>query len=406
MTPFDPIALKSQFPIFQKHPDLVYLDNASTTQKPRRVIEATRRYYEEYASNVHRAAYAISAQAEAAFEAGRDAVKGFLNAAAREEILFVRGATEGVNLVAQTFGRANIQAGDEVLVSEMEHHANFVPWQMLCEATGATMKIIPIGEDGALCQETFRARLSSKTKLVAVVHVSNGLGAVNPVHAMIREAHSVGAAVLIDAAQSAYHMPLDVQSLDCDFLVFSGHKLYGPTGIGVLYGKRERLEAMPAWQGGGDMIKTVDVNGYTVDGLPLKFEPGTPNIAGGIGLAAAIEFVTELGLDRVEAHERSLMEYGLAKLATIPEFRLIGSPNNRVSVISFTVEGCPAADIAELLDLRNIAVRVGKHCAHPTFNHFGVSSAARASLACYNTIADLDALHDGLCSAIRTLKRG
>lgn len=406
MSPLDPVALKSQFPLFQKLPELVYLDNASTTQKPARVIEATRRYYEEYASNVHRASYAISAQAEEAYEGTRETIRAFLNAASTDEIVFTRGATEGVNLVAQTFGRANIHSGDEIIVSEMEHHANFVPWQMLCEQTGATLRIIPIGEDGALCMETYGSLLCERTKLVAVVHVSNGLGTVNPVQEIVRGARSVDAAVLIDAAQSAYHMPLDVQALDCDFLVFSGHKLYGPTGIGVLYGKRERLEAMPAWHGGGDMIKTVTVDGYTVADVPIKFEAGTPNIAGGIGLGAAIDFLNEVGLDRVEAHERSVMEYGLAKLATIPEFRLIGSPNHRVSVISFTVEGCPAADVAELLDLRNIAVRVGKHCAHPTFHHFGVTSAARASLACYNSVADMDALHDGLVYAIRTLRRG
>ena len=398
-TPFDVYTVRNDFPVLAQRvhgKPLVYLDNANTTKKPVAVIEAVDTYYREYNANIHRATHLLSAKAEKAYENGRITIQQFINAERSSEIIFVRNATEGINLVAQTFGRKFIQTGDEILVSAMEHHANIVPWQILCEEKGAVLKVIPIDDRGEIIQEEYHKLLGPKTKLVGLTQMSNALGTVNPVHMMIALAHQVGATVLIDAAQSAYHMVIDVQEMDADFLVFSGHKLYGPTGIGVLYGKQEILEKMPPWMGGGDMIKSVTFERTIYADLPYKFEAGTPHIAGVIGLAAAVKYLTDLGMDKIAAYEHTVMEYGTQLLSEVPNLRMIGTAANKASVFSFVLGDIHPHDIGTILDEEGIAVRTGQHCAHPVMQRFGVPATVRASLACYNTVEELDSLVVGL----------
>ncbi|HLJ57538.1 MAG TPA: cysteine desulfurase [Chthonomonadaceae bacterium] len=396
---YDVWKVRGDFPILKETvygKPLVYLDNANTTQKPQAVIDAITDFYTSSNANIHRANHLLSERATRGFEGAREKVREFLNAAAVEEILFVRNATEGINLVAQTFGRQNIGEGDEIVVSAMEHHANIVPWQMLCEERGAQLRVIPITDEGELELDEYARLLTPRTKLVAIVHMSNALGTVNPIGEMIAAAHAHGVPVLVDAAQSAYHRRLDVQALDCDFLALSGHKLYGPTGIGVLYGKRELLEAMPPWQGGGDMIASVSFEKTIFNALPNKFEAGTPHIAGAIGLGAAIDYITALGMDNIEAYEGELMTYGAQALTAVKELRMIGTAKEKASVFSFTVTGVHPQDLGTLLNASGIAIRTGQHCAHPVMQRYGVESTARASLACYNTREEIDALVAGI----------
>ena len=396
---YDVWKVREDFPILKEKiygKPLVYLDNANTTQKPQAVIDSICEYYTTYNSNIHRANHLLGEKATRAFEGGREKVRAFLNAGAVEEIIFVRNATEGVNLVAQTFGRAHIREGDEILVSAMEHHANIVPWQLLCEEKGAKIRVIPITDSGELEMDEFDRLLNFRTKLVGIVHMSNALGTVNPVDEIIRRAHGQGVPVLVDAAQSAYHMPIDVQAMDADFLVFSGHKLYGPTGIGVLYGKKALLETMPPWQGGGDMILSVTFEKTTFNELPNKFEAGTPHIEGAIGLGAAIDYLNARGLENIAAYEQSLMAYGAEALAEVKDLRMIGTAKHKASVFSFTLGSVHPHDLGTLLNASGIAIRTGQHCAHPVMQRYGLEATARASLACYNTREEIDALVLGL----------
>jgi len=371
---------------------LIYLDNAATTQKPRPVLEALRRFYEQDCSNVHRGVHTLSQRATEAYERARETVRRFLNARSEEEIIFVRGTTEAINLVAHSFGRARVRAGDEILISAMEHHSNIVPWQILCEETGARLRVAPINDDGELILDEFERLLTARTRLVAITHLSNALGTIPPVREIIQLAHARGIPVLLDGAQAVAHLKVDVQELDCDFYAFSGHKLYGPTGIGVLYGKAEWLEAMPPYQGGGDMISSVTFEKTTYNRLPYKFEAGTPHIAGAIGLGAAIEYVTTLGLDAIAAHERDLLIYATEALSGIPGLRLIGTAREKASILSFTLEGIHPHDIGTILDHEGIAIRAGHHCAQPVMERFGVPATARVSFALYNTREEVDAL--------------
>jgi cysteine desulfurase / selenocysteine lyase len=379
---------------------LVYLDNAATTHKPRAVIDALTRYYTEENSNVHRGVHFLSQVATQSYESGRTRIRQFLNAAHDREIIFTRGATESINLVAQTYGRKHLRAGDEVLITAMEHHSNIVPWQMLCEEKGAALRVVPITDAGELVMDDYRRLLGERTKLVSVVQVSNALGTVNPVQEMIMLAHARGIPVLVDGAQAVAHMPVDVRALDCDFYAFSGHKLFGPTGIGVLYGKADLLEAMPPYQGGGDMISAVSFEKTIYNTLPYKFEAGTPHIAGVVGLAAAIEYVEQVGLDQIAIHEKALLDYGTELLTAIPGLRLIGTAREKAGVLSFVLDGIHAHDIGTILDLEGVAVRAGHHCAMPVMKRFGLAATARASLAFYNTRADLDALAKGIHKVI------
>ena len=375
---------------------LVYLDNAATSQKPQAVIDALVAYYSLENSNVHRGVHLLSEKATQAYEEARVRVQRFLNAAEAREIVFVRGATEGINLVAASYGRTWIGAGDEVIISTIEHHSNIVPWQLLCEERGALLRVIPVDDAGELLLDEYAQLLGARTKLVAVSHISNALGTVNPAKRMIEMAHRQGVPVLIDGAQAAPHLRVDVRELDCDFYVFSGHKALGPTGIGVLYGRAEWLERMPPYQGGGDMIASVTFEKTTYNALPYKFEAGTPHIAGVIGLGVALDYLSGLGLDRVAAYERELLTYGTATLRAAPGVRIIGTAADKASVLSFTVDGVHAHDVGTILDHAGIAVRAGHHCAMPVMRRFGVPATVRASLAFYNTREELDALGAGL----------
>ena len=375
---------------------LVYLDNAATSQKPQAVIDALVAYYSLENSNVHRGVHLLSEKATQAYEEARVRVQRFLNAADAREIVFVRGATEGINLVAASYGRTWIGAGDEVIISTIEHHSNIVPWQLLCEERGALLRVIPVDDAGELLLDEYARLLGARTKLVAVSHISNALGTVNPVKRMIEMAHRQGVPVLIDGAQATPHLRVDVRELDCDFYVFSGHKALGPTGIGVLYGRAEWLERMPPYQGGGDMIASVTFEKTTFNALPYKFEAGTPHIAGVIGLGVALEYLSGLGLDRVAAYERELLTYGTATLQAAPGVRIIGTAPDKASVLSFIVDGVHAHDVGTILDHAGIAVRAGHHCAMPVMRRFGVPATVRASLAFYNTREELDALGAGL----------
>ncbi len=404
---YDVKRVRADFPLLRQTvhgKPLVYLDNANTTQKPQAVIDALTDYYTSYNANIHRASHTLGDRATRAYEGARATVQVFLHAAHSEEIIFTRSATEGINLVAQTWGRANINAGDEIILSAMEHHANIVPWQMLCQERGASLRVIPMNDAGELDLDAYAALFTERTKLVGIVHMSNALGTINPVKSMIATARAKGVPVLVDAAQSAYHLPLDVQDMDCDFLVFSGHKLYGPTGIGVLYGKRALLEAMPPYQGGGDMILSVSWEKTVYNDLPHKFEAGTPHIAGAIGLGAAIDYLAELGMDSIAAHEAELMAYGTQALSEVPGLRLIGTAREKASVWSFVLDGAHPQDLGVLLDMQGIAIRTGQHCAHPALQRLGVTATARASLGCYNTREELDALAQGLIRARERLQ--
>jgi cysteine desulfurase/selenocysteine lyase len=402
----DVYAIRRQFPALHrevKGNPLVYFDNAATSQKPQVVLDALLNYYTGYNANIHRGIHTLAEEATAAFEATRDTVRQFIHAGSREQIIFTRGTTEGINLVAQTWGRQNIKAGDEILVSNMEHHSNIVPWYMLCAEKGAVLKVVPINEDGELIMEKFDKLLTEKTKIVSIVHASNALGTVNPVHEITRAAHKKGAVVLIDGAQSSVHLDIDVQELDCDFFVFSSHKVYGPTGVGVLYGKKDLLEAMPVYQGGGEMIKEVYFDKVIYNDLPYKFEAGTPNIADTVAFKAALEFTTRIGKDKIRKHENELLEYATGQLENVPGLKIIGKAREKVSLISFTVDKAHPQDLGILLDNRGIAVRTGHHCAQPLMDRFCIPGTTRASFAVYNTKDEVDALVLGLHKAIKVL---
>lgn len=391
--------LREQFPILGQKlygKPLVYLDNAATAQKPRAVLDAMNRFYVTANSNIHRGVHWLSQEATQAYEAVRAKVQRFLNAAETREIIFVRGTTEAVNLVAQTYGRQKVQAGDEILISAMEHHSNIVPWQILCQQTGAVLRVIPMSRSGELIAEEFERLLTEKTRILALVHVSNALGTVNPIREMIGRAHARGVPVLIDGAQSVPHMPIDVRDLDCDFFAFSGHKLFGPTGVGVLYGKAELLEQMPPYQGGGDMIRSVTFEKTTYNDLPYKFEAGTPNIAGVIGLGAAVDFLVSVGMERIARYESELLAYATDVLAALEGVKLIGTARRRAGVVSFVFEGVHAHDVGTILDQEGIAVRTGHHCAQPVMDFFQIPATVRASLALYNTREEVDRLAQGL----------
>jgi cysteine desulfurase / selenocysteine lyase len=387
--------VRADFPILATrvngHP-LVYLDSAASSQRPWAVIRAVEDYETHTHANVHRGVHALSQAATAAFEGARERVRRFINARSVREIIFTRGTTEAINLVAQAYGRPRFAAGDEILITALEHHANIVPWQMVCEQTGAVLKVAPINRRGELEFEEFVKLLSPRTRLVAVAHVSNALGTVLPVRRIVEAAHAVNAVVLVDGAQAVPHTPVDVRALGADFYAFSGHKLYGPTGIGVLYGREELLAAMPPWQGGGDMILTVSFEKSTWNELPYKFEAGTPNIAGAIGLAAAMDYVEGLGLAAIGAHEERLLKLATAELLKLPGIELIGTAAHKAAVLSFMMEGVHPHDLGTILDAEGVAVRTGHHCAMPVMTFFGIPATARASFACYNTAGDVAAL--------------
>jgi cysteine desulfurase / selenocysteine lyase len=403
---FDVEAIRADFPILRERVHgrpLVYLDNAATTQKPEPVIEAICDYYRHDNANIHRGVHLLAQRATDAFEQTRNNVRRFLNAADAREIVFVRGATEGINLVAQTYGRAHLQADDEILITAMEHHSNIVPWQIVCEQTGASLRVAPIDDRGELVLEEFEKLVGPRTKLVAIAHVSNALGTINPVRFMIHAAHARNIPVLVDGAQSAPHLPVDVRDLDCEFFVFSGHKVYGPTGIGVLYAKAAILEAMPPWQGGGDMIRSVTFEKTLYNDVPHKFEAGTPDIAGVVGLGAAIDYVEKLGLSAISEHEEDLLRYAGSRLEAIPDVRLVGTARERAGVMSFVMEGIHPHDIGTVLDQEGIAVRAGHHCAQPVMDRYGLPATVRASLALYNTRYEVDALVEGIQKVKETL---
>jgi cysteine desulfurase / selenocysteine lyase len=385
------------------HP-LVYLDNAATTQKPRAVIDTLRHYYEFDNANIHRGVHELSARATENFERVRDVVRRFLNAADSREIIFTRGTTEAINLVAATYGRQHVGPGDEIIISAMEHHSNIVPWQMLCQEKGARLRVIPVNDDGELRMDAFNDLLGPHTRLVAIVHLSNVLGTINPVAEIIAAAHGHGVPVLVDGAQSAAHLRVDVRELDCDFYCCSAHKMFGPTGVGVLYGKTALLNDMPPYQGGGDMINEVSFELTSYKEAPYKFEAGTPNIAGVIGLGTAIEYVNNLDLERVAAYEHELLEYTTRALSAIPQVRLIGTARQKSSVISFVIEGIHPHDVGTILDQEGIAIRTGHHCAQPLMERFGLPATARASLAVYNTKAEADALAASVHKVIEVFK--
>jgi len=405
-TVLDVQAIRRDFPILTRkvhgHP-LVYLDNAATTQKPQAVIDAELGFYREICSNVHRGVHELSGRATEAFESSRGRVRRFLGAAADHEIIFVRGVTEGVNLVAQSWGRANVGPGDEILITAMEHHSNIVPWQMLCQDKGAALKVAPINDAGEVIPEAYASLLGPKTRLVAMVHQSNSLGTINPVKKMIEMAHTAGALTLVDGAQAVAHQNVDVRDLATDFYVMSGHKVYGPTGIGALYGRAELLEAMPPWQGGGDMILSVTFERSTYNQVPFKFEAGTPNVAGAIGLGAAITYLDHVGLVQVSAHEAGLLSYATEVLTAIPDLRIIGTAREKASVVSFVVDDIHPHDIGTILDGEGIALRTGHHCTQPVMDRFGVAATVRASFAMYNTREEVDALAVGLGKVIEVL---
>ena len=396
---WDVEAVRREFPILSESvhgKPLVYLDSAASAQKPRAVIDAEREVYERYYANIHRGVHRLSQLATDAYERARATVRRFLNAADTREIVLLRGTTEAVNLVAQSYGRKHVGAGDEVLVTGLEHHSNIVPWQLLCEEKGAQLRVAPIDDAGQVDMAAFERLLSPRTRIVSVAHVSNALGTINPVRRMTELAHGAGAVVLVDGAQAAPHLALDVREIGCDFYAFSGHKVYGPSGVGALYGRAALLEAMPPWQGGGDMIASVRFEKSTWSVLPYKFEAGTPNIAGGIALGAAIEWMEARGIDAMAAHERELLRHGTRALCEIAGLRLVGTAIDKASVLSFVLEGVHPHDVGTILDYEGIAVRTGHHCAQPVMERFGIPATTRASLACFNTREELDALARGV----------
>ena len=393
--PFDVESIRKDFPILRQqmrgHP-LVYLDNAATTQKPQLVLDTLARYYAAGNANIHRGVYELSEDATAAYDGARSKVKQLLNAASSREIVFTRNSTESINLVAQTFGRQQLKAGDEVLITHMEHHSNIVPWQLLCEQCDAELRVAPIDETGTLQLDEFERLLGPRTRLVSVVHLSNSLGTINPVQTIVEMAHRHGIPVLIDGSQAVYHMPVDVQALGCDFYVFTGHKLYGPTGIGVLYGREDLLEKMPPYQGGGDMIQSVTFAKTTYAELPNKFEAGTPHIAGAVGLGAAVDYLHKIGFDGIGGHEADLLAYGTEAIADVDGLRLIGTAAKKASILSFVMEGAHPHDIGTIVDRDGVAIRTGHHCTQPVMDRFDIPATARASIAMYNTRDELDAL--------------
>lgn len=405
---FNLAEVRKQFPILGRRVKndlpLVYLDNAATAQKPQVVIDTLSHYYSYYNANIHRGIHSLAEEATAAFEATRDAVKQFINAAHREEIIFTTGVTECVNLVASTWGRANIKEGDEVIISTLEHHSNIVPWQMLCEEKGAKLKVIPINEKGELLLEEYERLLGPRTKIVSVVHVSNALGTVNPVNEIIKKAHEAGAVVFIDGAQSTVHLDIDVQQMDCDFFAVSSHKVYGPTGAGALYGKKALLEAMPPYKGGGEMIKEVSFEKTTYNELPYKFEAGTPNIADTVALKAALDFVMEAGRSEIFLHEEEVLHYAMEQLLTVDGVRLVGTAKEKTGVASFIVEGIHPQDIGIMLDNYGVAVRTGHHCTQPLMNRLKLPGTVRASFAMYSSKEEVDVLVSSLKKAVKMLR--
>jgi cysteine desulfurase/selenocysteine lyase len=398
-TTFDVAKIRADFPILNEvvhGKPLVYLDNANTAQKPRQVLDALDHYYRHDNANIHRATHLLSERATKAYEGTRAKVQRLINAAYSREVVFTRGCTDSINLVAQSWARTNLKPGDEILVTWMEHHSNIVPWQLVCQQTGATLKVAPITDAGELDLDAFRALLSERTKLLAIIHVSNSLGTINPVAELVAEARAVGAVTLVDGAQAVPHVPVDVQALGCDFYAFSGHKMYGPTGTGILYGRQALLEAMPPYQGGGDMIASVTFEKTDYNVLPYKFEAGTPNIAGFVGLGAAVDYL--VALDRAAAleHEDALLAYATERVRAIPGVYLIGEARQKTSVLSFVLDGVHPHDIGTVLDAEGVAVRTGQHCAQPVMDRYGIAATVRASVAIYNTRGEIDALVDGL----------
>jgi cysteine desulfurase/selenocysteine lyase len=403
---FDVNTIRKSFPVLEREVNnqlLVYLDNAATSQKPQVVIDALNYYYSNYNSNIHRGIHTLAEEATAAYEATRNTVKDFINATFPEEIIFTRGTTEGINLVAYTWGRKNINAGDEIIISTMEHHSNIVPWQILCEEKHAVLKVIPINDDGELLIDEYKKLLSPKTKLVSIAHVSNALGTINPVKKIIDLAHENDAHVLVDGAQSTVHLDIDVQDMDCDFFDFSGHKVYGPTGVGVLYGKKKILEEMPVFMGGGEMIKEVSFEKTTYANLPYKYEAGTPNIADTIALKVALDFITETGKELIRNHENNLLKYATEQMKSITGLRIIGNAKNKASLISFIIKNIHPQDVGVLLDNQGIAVRTGHHCTQPLMNRFKIPGTIRASFAMYNTKQEVDRLISGIQKSIKML---
>ena len=399
--------IRAEFPILHQKVngrDLVYFDNAATTQKPKRVIDQLSGYYEGYNANIHRGIHILAEKATRAYEETREAMRAFINAVSTEEVIFTRGVTESINLVAYSFGRAFVKPGDEIIVSAIEHHSNIVPWQMLCEEKGALLKVIPVTDEGDLDLAAYANLLTAKTKLVAVNHASNSLGTVNPVQEIIRLAHQAGAVVLLDGAQAAAHLPIDVQQLDCDFYCISAHKMYGPTGTGILYGKKALLEKMPPFMGGGEMIKNVTFSKTTFNDLPYKFEAGTPNIADVVALRAAVDFINQHGKDTMAAYERELLRYATDRVRAIKGVKLVGTASEKVSILAFVVEGIHHFDIGQMLDARGIAVRTGHHCTQPLMDRFGIEGTVRASFAVYNTREEVDQLAEGLERVIGFLR--
>ncbi len=405
---FDVNEVRKDFPVLHQmvngHP-LVYLDNGATSQKPRAVIDTVSHYYETYNANIHRGVHFLSENATREYEAARDTAQKFINAADRREVIYVRGTTEGINLVAQAYGRPRLKAGDEIVISTMEHHSNIVPWQMLCQQTGAKLKVVPVTDEGEFEFEAYLKLLGPKTRIVATVHLSNSLGTINPVKKIVEAAKAQGAMTLLDGAQSVPHIPVDVQDIGCDFYAFSGHKVFGPTGIGVLYGRQELLDDMEPYQGGGDMIRTVSFEETTYNDLPHKFEAGTPNIVGAIGLAAALDYVSNLGIDAIAAHEDDVVAYATEKVADIPGIRIIGTALEKSGIISFLMDGVHPHDIGTVLDSQGIAIRAGHHCTMPLMKRFGVAATSRASFALYNTKEEADALVAGIWKVKEMFKR-
>jgi cysteine desulfurase / selenocysteine lyase len=396
---YDVNKIREDFPILKKkvHGNhLVYLDNAATTQKPNYVIDKVNEYYTTMNANIHRGVHALSQEATEAFEGARIQIKQFINALGKNQIIFTRGTTEAINLVASSYGRSNIKEGDEIIISHMEHHSNIVPWQLLCKEKNAKLRVIPVNDAGELIYEEFEKMVNARTKFISIVYVSNSLGTINPVKRIIDHTHQFNIPVLLDAAQAVNHLRVDVQDLDCDFLAFSGHKIYGPTGIGALYGKVELLEAMPPYMGGGDMISKVTFEETTYNELPHKFEAGTPDIAGAIGLGAAIEYVTKIGIDNIKHHENLLLEYATQQIAQVPGLRIIGTAKEKTSVLSFVLENIHPHDIGTFLDFEGVAIRTGHHCTQPLMQRYNIPATSRASFAMYNTKEEVDVLISGL----------
>ncbi len=407
-TLLDVQAIRARFPILHQEVNgkpLIYLDNAATSQKPDMVLDALNQYYQKDNSNIHRGIHTLAERATAAFEETRKLAANYINAREAEEVIFTRGTTESINLVASSWGRKFLQPGDEVIISAMEHHSNIVPWQLICQEKGATLKVIPVNDKGELRLDEFKALLSEKTKIVAVVHASNTLGTINPIKQIIDKAHKVGAKILIDGAQASPHLEIDVQQLNCDFYALSAHKMYGPTGTGILYGKRQVLESMPPYMGGGEMIKDVSFSGTTYNDIPYKFEAGTPNIGDVIAFGKAIEFVCGLGKSSIAAHENELLDYGSQKLQEVDGFIPVGTAENKVSVISFMIDGVHHFDLGMMLDAKGIAVRTGHHCTQPLMDFYQIDGTARASFAVYNTKEEIDTLTEGLKSIVAKMRK-